>query len=108
MGGDQALAKALRAEQVWENEDGTISWREGAADTVKGERKTITIEASKKLNAKQHQALDAAMDAMGWKTVSAALKSGGKKMRMLAGEALPTAVKETLDDASQVVNAWKL
>ena len=56
--GDQALAKALRAEQRWENEDGTVSWREGAVDVVKGERKTTTIEASQKMNAKQHKALE--------------------------------------------------
>ena len=49
------------------------------------------------------------MDAMGWKTVSAAMKTSGKKpMKILAGEALPSAVKETLDDVNQVVNTWKL
>jgi hypothetical protein len=108
-GGDVNLQKGLQAGHCWENGDGSISWKEGSEDTTTGEKKSTTLSGSKKLSSKQHAALDQAMNKLGWKTVAPTMQTASKtQVRMLAGEELPSAVKETLDDVQLRVILWNL
>ena len=49
------------------------------------------------------------MNTLGWKTVADTMRPASKKqVQILAGEDLPSAVKETLDDVQLRVKLWNL
>jgi hypothetical protein len=69
-GSAATLARALADGQAWEVTPGTVSWREGAADHIKGSSKITSKIASKKLDKIGDAEMERVMDAMGWQSMA--------------------------------------
>ena len=64
-GGEAGLAEAIRKEEAWENENGTISWYEEDQKHIRGSSTDWKLTSSKKLSATEKEKVDALLESMG-------------------------------------------
>ena len=98
-GGGDNLDRAIAADQAWDNGDGTVGWKEGADDEVKGSSKQYVLEDTKKLDKKSLKLVEDIMAKMGWRSARRVFPvAKNPNIVIYAGENLPTAVKEAMDE----------